>query len=132
MKALTKFVLLAAAIVDGAFTVAAEVNADGLALPAGASTLILTVPLLITNVFATSLVAYQAWYVYLCSSVSNVLTGLFFLRRIYRTEVRSTLSAGSTYSTVEKLMILLVESGFIYCSLWVGFTLQILIEIHSY
>ncbi|KAF9459106.1 hypothetical protein BDZ94DRAFT_1269043 [Collybia nuda] len=89
----------AAAIIDGAFTVVAEVNADGFALPAGASTLILTLPLLITNVFATSLVAYQAW--------------------LYRVEVRSTLSRGSAISTVEKLMILLIESGFIYCSLWI-------------
>ncbi|KIK60214.1 hypothetical protein GYMLUDRAFT_244644 [Collybiopsis luxurians FD-317 M1] len=50
-----------AAIIDGAFTVEEEVNANGLALPAGADTLILTLPLLITNIFATSLIAYQAW-----------------------------------------------------------------------
>lgn len=76
-------VALVAGIVDGAFTVVAEVDADGLALPAGASTLILTLPLLITNIFATSLVAYQAWYVHLCSGGLGAPTEFLFIRSGY-------------------------------------------------
>ncbi|KAF5388890.1 hypothetical protein D9757_005030 [Collybiopsis confluens] len=88
-----------AAIIDGAFTVVEEVNANGLALPTGADTLILTLPLLITNIFATSLIAYQAW--------------------LYRKEVQHHFSDGTVSTSVGKLLMILVESGFVYCGLWI-------------
>ncbi|EIM92383.1 uncharacterized protein STEHIDRAFT_164673 [Stereum hirsutum FP-91666 SS1] len=56
---------------------------------------------LATNMWATSLVAYKAWR--------------------YRRSVRAFLGTGNRKTQVERLMALLVESGALYCFIWVMF-----------
>ncbi|KAF5363046.1 hypothetical protein D9758_012630 [Tetrapyrgos nigripes] len=60
------------------------------------------VPLLATNIIATSLIGYKAWF--------------------HHQDVRKNLSqCGNTVSQVQKILMLLVESAIIYCLLWVSY-----------
>ncbi|KAF9255688.1 hypothetical protein L218DRAFT_1008269 [Marasmius fiardii PR-910] len=60
----------------------------------------LTVPLLVTNIVSTSLIAFKAW--------------------THRHALKQHLaSSGSPFTQVQKVMILLVESGSIYCIIWI-------------
>ncbi|KAK7466174.1 hypothetical protein VKT23_004894 [Stygiomarasmius scandens] len=62
--------------------------------------LIMTLPLFCTNVIATGLIGCKAWY--------------------HRRDIKKNL--GSTYSStsrIQKILLLLVESGIIYCVLWI-------------
>lgn len=85
---------LSGAIVDGVWAVKS--------IWTGASairTLMITLPLLITNVFATVLVGIQVW--------------------IYRRDVRASLGPWSKRNGVEGVLMLLLESGLIYCAVWI-------------
>ncbi|KAJ7589194.1 hypothetical protein C8J56DRAFT_1075612 [Mycena floridula] len=79
--------------------------------PMGPTTLILTLPLFLTNFIATFLIGYKVWE--------------------YRMEIKRTLGISKhKRSKVEKILILLTESGTIYCGLLL-FTLVNGITSHS-
>ncbi|KAL1661663.1 hypothetical protein GGF50DRAFT_60637 [Schizophyllum commune] len=61
--------------------------------------LMVTMPLLLTNVVATTLVAAKVWY--------------------YRREIKSAIGSWRKASQVEKVLVLLLESGCAYCLIWV-------------
>ncbi|KAL1669039.1 hypothetical protein GGF50DRAFT_110792 [Schizophyllum commune] len=61
--------------------------------------LVLVVPLLLTNLVATSLIAVQFWY--------------------YRRDVKGRLGIFERASPVEKVIVLFVESELVICSIWV-------------
>ncbi|KAL1718963.1 hypothetical protein EV715DRAFT_273181 [Schizophyllum commune] len=61
--------------------------------------LMVTMPLLLTNVVATTLVAAKVWY--------------------YRREIKSAIGSWRKASQVEKVLVLLLESGCVYCLIWV-------------
>ncbi|KAI5890191.1 uncharacterized protein SCHCODRAFT_01155569 [Schizophyllum commune H4-8] len=60
--------------------------------------LVLVIPLLLTNLVATSLIAVQFWY--------------------YRRDVKGRLGIFERASLVEKVIVLFVESGLVICSIW--------------
>ncbi|KAL1710203.1 hypothetical protein EV121DRAFT_275762 [Schizophyllum commune] len=62
-------------------------------------TLMLTVSLLATNIVSTALVAIRVW--------------------IYRRDVKASLSPYIRPTSVEKVLLLLLESGSFYCLIWV-------------
>ncbi|KAL1744993.1 hypothetical protein HDZ31DRAFT_63561 [Schizophyllum fasciatum] len=64
------------------------------------SALIVNLPLLVTNAVATGLVGLRLW--------------------LYRRNVAKYFSPFSVGSQVQSLMILLVESGLVYCILWIA------------
>ncbi|KAL1700700.1 hypothetical protein EV121DRAFT_283223 [Schizophyllum commune] len=77
------------------------------AIPMAQRTLTRTLPLLVTNLVATGLVGIRAWQ--------------------YRTQIKGNLGLLTKRSQVEKVLVLLVESGFVYCLIWViAMVLQIL------
>ncbi|KAF5362857.1 hypothetical protein D9758_007033 [Tetrapyrgos nigripes] len=66
--------------------------------------LIMAIPLLVTNAIATGLIGYKAW--------------------IHHQDIKGNLLLiGSSVSRVEKVLLLLVESGVIYCALWITYIL---------
>ncbi|KAF5370346.1 hypothetical protein D9758_006990 [Tetrapyrgos nigripes] len=66
--------------------------------------LIMAIPLLATNVFAISLIGYKAW--------------------MHQRDIKKNLNlCGNSVSKVQKVLLLLVESGIIYCILWITFIL---------
>lgn len=77
---------------------------------------------LATNMWATSLVAYKAW----CAQTSDtVIVSLIEptrhdLFRRHRRSVRAFLGTGNRKTQAERLMALLVESGALYCFIWVS------------
>ncbi|KAJ7578233.1 hypothetical protein C8J56DRAFT_898390 [Mycena floridula] len=68
--------------------------------PIGSRTLILTLPLLMTNIISTLVIAYQVWE--------------------YKVEIMQNLGLFShnKRTKAERVLILLTESGSIYCLLW--------------
>ncbi|KAK7443772.1 hypothetical protein VKT23_015556 [Stygiomarasmius scandens] len=64
--------------------------------------MVMVLPLLITNMLATGLIAYKAW-----SHHNNIKSNLR--------------SSGSSRTQVEKILNLLVESGVIYCVMWISY-----------
>jgi len=66
--------------------------------------LILTVPILVTNVLSTSLIAWKAWD--------------------YHQTVGAHFKKGRSFGRVEKVLVLLVESGFIYLIVWMFYLLS--------
>ncbi|KAI5890226.1 uncharacterized protein SCHCODRAFT_01155628 [Schizophyllum commune H4-8] len=75
-------------------------------------TLVMTVPLLFTNIVATTLIGVKVWW--------------------YRREIKGSLGLFAKKSQVESVLMLLLETGFVYCVVWsddpgAGFTpMQIL------
>jgi len=67
-------------------------------LPEGKLAVIIVAPMLGTNILSTSLIAWKAW-------------------KILR-PVGMPLRKGSRLGRVEKIVALLIESGFVYCLLW--------------
>ncbi|KAL1748704.1 hypothetical protein HDZ31DRAFT_29141 [Schizophyllum fasciatum] len=61
-------------------------------------TLMMTVPLLATNIVATALVGVQVW--------------------IYRRDIKSSFGPATKTTRVERVLVLLVESGLVYCLIW--------------
>ncbi|KAI4524615.1 hypothetical protein K523DRAFT_381212 [Schizophyllum commune Tattone D] len=79
---------------------------SGLAPPA-AETLVKTVPLLVTNLATTFLVGVRFWH--------------------YQHNIRRYLGPLTQRTRVEKVLVLLMESGFAYCLVWVaGLVIQVL------
>ncbi|KAI5890190.1 uncharacterized protein SCHCODRAFT_02631094 [Schizophyllum commune H4-8] len=62
-------------------------------------TLMLTVPLLVTNIVSTAFVAIRVW--------------------LYRRDIKASLSPYIRPTSVEKVLLLLLESGCFYCLIWV-------------
>ncbi|KAL1746653.1 hypothetical protein HDZ31DRAFT_33618 [Schizophyllum fasciatum] len=62
--------------------------------------LTLLIPLLVTNIVATMFIGIRVWY--------------------YRREVKGSLGLFGRKSQVEKVLMLLLESGFIYCLIWIA------------
>ncbi|KAI0706657.1 hypothetical protein C8Q76DRAFT_801054 [Earliella scabrosa] len=69
-----------------------------------------TVLSLVTNCVATLLIAYRAWQ--------------------HRALVKSQLRQGCPLTRVERTLALLVESGVLYCALWVSFPLSPSSRVH--
>ncbi|KAL1743520.1 hypothetical protein HDZ31DRAFT_64942 [Schizophyllum fasciatum] len=67
--------------------------------PSDAFSLVLTVPLLFTNITATALMTYKTW--------------------IYRDFVIRNFRRKRTKTRAEITLLILVESGFVYCAVWV-------------
>lgn len=82
-------------------------------VPVGISTCVLS---LSTNLVATLLVGYKAWYgvMHAERDVTGVL--ITTLCRQWRRNFKGYLVSGSQ---VEKLLVLLIESGAAYCAIWV-------------
>ncbi|KAI4522349.1 hypothetical protein K525DRAFT_199052 [Schizophyllum commune Loenen D] len=59
------------------------------------------VPVLVTNVLATTLVGLQVWY--------------------YRRDVKGSLGKMDRASQVEKILVMLIEVGLFYCLFWVSY-----------
>ena len=83
--------------------------------------LMVTMPLLLTNVVATVLVGGKVWYVGLGERFAYLLTVSV---RYYRREIKSALGSWRKTSRVEKVLVLLLESGCIYCLIWVCISLS--------
>ncbi|KAI9447121.1 hypothetical protein F5148DRAFT_738015 [Russula earlei] len=73
-------------------------------IPQGTVAVILVGPMLGTNVLSTSLIAWKAWE--------------------YRRTVGAHITKGSLSQRVGKVLALLIESGFIYCLLWMLYLLS--------
>ncbi|KAI0056933.1 hypothetical protein BV25DRAFT_1920576 [Artomyces pyxidatus] len=80
-----------------------DVVDDQSAVKGGERSLILVGPTLGTNVVATSLIAYKAWR--------------------HRAFIRENLIGLSSVTKVQKILALLVESGIIYCIVWIFYLL---------
>ncbi|THU82432.1 hypothetical protein K435DRAFT_844400 [Dendrothele bispora CBS 962.96] len=75
---------------------------DDAGLRPASQTLLTTLPLLITNAIATSLIGYKTW--------------------LYRQDVkRNLMSTGTAMSRVSKILWLLIESGLIYCLILIAY-----------
>ncbi|KAI5894465.1 uncharacterized protein SCHCODRAFT_02686101 [Schizophyllum commune H4-8] len=66
------------------------------------------VPVLVTNVLATTLVGLQVWY--------------------YRRDVKGSLGRMNTASQVEKILVLLIEVGLFYCLFWIVYISLVMTE----
>ncbi|KAE9397857.1 hypothetical protein BT96DRAFT_940619 [Gymnopus androsaceus JB14] len=77
--------------------------ANGAAAGAGTKEfLVLDLPSLFTNITATSLVTYKAWY--------------------HGKDIQCILNSGSRTTKVQKILSLLIESGSVYISFWIAAT----------
>ena len=85
-----------------------------LGVPVGLSVCVLS---LSTNLFATLFVGYKAWYSFMQTEHDSPRMLTTSLRREQRRHLKGFLISGSQ---VEKLLILLMESGAAYCALWVS------------
>ncbi|THU85297.1 hypothetical protein K435DRAFT_685839, partial [Dendrothele bispora CBS 962.96] len=74
--------------------------------------------LLFTNLSTTLLIAYRAWYGFYLD-VSKVGPGNYFYIRQYRQFVRQYFAKESLNKIVNKIFLVLVESGMLYCLFWV-------------
>ena len=80
----------------------------------GISQIIISVASLATNVCATLITLYQTW----CDSFMFILSDLTRIR-IYRSQIKVYLQDQPKTTQVEKILLLLMESGFAYISIWV-------------
>ena len=78
--------------------------------------MILPVALLTTNIFSTMVILYKTWLVSVSFLWILILT--FNLCRMYRTQIKIYLNTKN--KTIERVLILLIESGVVYISIWVG------------
>ncbi|KAI3606444.1 hypothetical protein WG66_009617 [Moniliophthora roreri] len=60
--------------------------------------LVMTLPPLVTNITATSLIALKVWE--------------------YRRSIKSSISSARSTTRAEQILVLLIESGFLYCGIW--------------
>ncbi|KAJ7595992.1 hypothetical protein C8J56DRAFT_923736 [Mycena floridula] len=89
---------LVGASIDFAFSTRFFLGDDRF-IPLGPRTLLLTLPLLLTNIVSTSLITYKAWQ--------------------YRRQIKSNLNLADNKRTkLEKILMFLTESGIIYCLIW--------------
>ena len=83
-------------------------------IPIGIATSVLS---LSTNILATLLVGYKAWYVVMQAEYNFSELLITILSRQWRRHLKGYIVSGSR---VEKLLALLIESGAAYCALWVS------------
>ncbi|KAJ7469709.1 hypothetical protein FB451DRAFT_1560042 [Mycena latifolia] len=75
--------------------------------PSGPRALILVMPLLVTNIVSTSLMGFKVWQ--------------------YRRQIKTALNLPKDRQTkIERILIILTESGTIYCLIWIPFLYSIL------
>lgn len=79
---------------------------------------------LISNIWATSLVGYKAWCVTMVAESLNTFNTPYIFVRCHRRDIQAYLGNAGTTSAVHSVLVLLVESGFLYCIIWVS-------EIHE-
>lgn len=72
---------------------------------------------LATNLITTLLIAFRLWYISSWSCQRFLLT----FCRVYQKSIANDLGSGRKSSPVQKVMLLLVESGAIYCMFQVSF-----------
>lgn len=70
----------------------------------------------ITNLWATALISYKAWYVQLMQRSAGFISA----PRQHRRLVKRNLNGKSVGSRTGKYLMLFVDSGIIYCVLWVS------------
>lgn len=80
--------------------------------------LILLIPLLVTNMLATSIVGYRTWFADLSISRLNNRCA-----RAYRKEIKIYLQEDEKNNIVEKVLVIFLESGALYCVWWVSLCL---------
>ncbi|KAJ6540463.1 hypothetical protein B0H19DRAFT_1269044 [Mycena capillaripes] len=74
--------------------------------PTGPRTLVMVLPLMITNVVSTASIGVKAWH--------------------YRTQIKELLGLPKNRKTnVERILVILTESGTIYCLIWIPFLVTI-------
>ncbi|KAJ7458487.1 hypothetical protein FB451DRAFT_1273256 [Mycena latifolia] len=75
--------------------------------PTGTRALIMVLPLVITNIVSTSLMGFKVWQ--------------------YRRQIKASLELPRNRTTkVERILVILTESGTIYCLIWIPFLYSIL------
>ncbi|TBU54583.1 hypothetical protein BD310DRAFT_827659, partial [Dichomitus squalens] len=73
-----------------------------------------------TNLLATLLVGYRAWYEPIGHELGNADVRSMRISRKARHEFRKYIVVGPRRSQMEKVLALLIESGAVYCTFWVG------------
>ncbi|EJF55647.1 hypothetical protein DICSQDRAFT_73275, partial [Dichomitus squalens LYAD-421 SS1] len=73
-----------------------------------------------TNLLATLLVGYRAWYEPIGHELGNADVRSMRISRKARHEFRKYIVVGPLRSQMEKVFALLIESGAVYCTFWVG------------
>ena len=86
--------------------------------PSDTFSLVLTVPLLVTNLTATAFMTYKTWCVH--SIILSLAARAKTLFRTYRDYVIRNFRRKRTKSRAEITLLILVESGFAYCAVWVS------------
>jgi hypothetical protein len=77
---------------------------------------------LATNLLSTVLIGIQAWWVIDFRHESHLFFFFFFSMRVHRRKrglLLNYLSSSSAAIRFEKVVAMLVESGFVYCCIWV-------------
>lgn len=114
--------LVVAAACDVYFTVAPLFGQTNLSIEypskIGQRALIMVSPTLATNLLSTGLIAWKAWFALLASDPRQQSL-IMSSRRQRRILVREHLYEGSGFLRVNRLIALLIESGVIYCFIWV-------------
>ncbi|KAI0066650.1 hypothetical protein BV25DRAFT_1415007 [Artomyces pyxidatus] len=95
--------LLSLGSIAAAITNIALARTEGLQSKSWLAGLVLTLLSFATNVWATGLVAYKAWF--------------------HWRSVKAHLGKGTRRTRVEKMLVLLIESGFVYCIIWIVYAL---------
>lgn len=69
----------------------------------------------LTNISATSLIGYRAWYAGSCAIRGSILTMYTTYFRRHRISVRGISGRHNTSTKAGRVLTILVESGFLYC-----------------
>ena len=72
-----------------------------------------------TNLAATALTAYKAWFVSSFIQCRISVEYMTYSCRVHRRCIRRRVASGSHNTQVESIFALIVESGALYCTLWV-------------
>lgn len=74
---------------------------------------------LATNIVATSLIGYKTWYIvkFRTRSWSSLST---WHNRTYRRFIRQNIIGKNRKTSIQKILAILVESGILYCFVWVS------------
>ncbi|KAF5361288.1 hypothetical protein D9758_010265 [Tetrapyrgos nigripes] len=95
--------------VNAGLTAAENLNGSAVFGEKPVGSLMMSVPLLVTNMVATALIGYKAW--------------------VHIAEIRKCLKdCGNQIFRAQKVLLLLVESGLIYCGLWIAYSLLTVLE----
>jgi hypothetical protein len=96
---------------------------DASSVKLGERALIMVGPTLGTNLLSTGLIAWKAWSVYCLQVIDDPHSSdEQCVYRQHRISVKKYMGEGSVPMRVEKVLALLIESGFLYCCLWVRTT----------